>query len=167
MTRIHRLIAVLVGVAAVAAAALMAGGSSQPAALPGLPGFASYTPIAGCLEEIPAPVADSGVRPASLTLPEGSHPIRTPDDPAPGLHVVVYAVPVDLDGFVEHVLAGWPENGWELGRGEREVGEAESVFFLPDKSRYGQFRARSVYCDQNMTEVTLTLGEDVGGSKSP
>lgn len=134
-------------------------GGGDPADLAGLPGFASYQPIPTCLEEVDAEVPEPEYRPRSLPLPQGSYTIRTPEDPAPGLHIIVYAVPVSLDDFATFVLNKWPASGWELGRGEREPGEAESVFYTPDKSTYGQFRARMVYCDENFTELTLTISE--------
>lgn len=159
--------------ALIAAAALVGGvilaastGPNTSDPLGGLPGFASYTPIAGCIEELPSSIDDPQFRPDSLRLPDGSEAIRTSPDPAPGLHIVVYRVPVGLDAFVDHVLDAWPRDGWVLGRGEREAGEAESVFYLADKSRYGQFRARSVFCDLEQTEVTLTLGEDVADARN-
>lgn len=168
MRSLWKLLPAAIAVVAATIAAMLAGTSNggNPQELPGLPGFSSYQPIPGCIEEVDPRVRDPEFRPDSLTLPRGSFAIRTPEDPAPGLHIIVYAVPAGLDDFVQHVLDRWPSNGWELGRGERELGEAESVFFLPDKSRYGQFRARSVYCDLDVTEVTLTLGEDVRGSPS-
>lgn len=139
----------------------------SPSALPGLPAFGSFTPQAGCIEDLPPEIPEPPYRPRSLSLPEGSVPIRLSPDPAPGLHLVTYRVPVDLDAFADHVLKEWPERGWVLGRGEREPAEAESVFYLPDKSRYGHLRARSVYCDRDQTEVTLTLGEDTGANSTP
>ena len=163
MRPVPKLVPAIVGVVTLIGGVVLASlnGSGPEGALPGLPGFASYVPVAGCIEEVPAAIKDPQYRPTSLTLPAGSEAIRTSPDPAPGLHVVVYRVPATLDAFVEHLLAEWPENGWVLGRGERETGEAESVFYTPDKSRYGQVCARSVYCDVAVTEVTLTLGEDV------
>lgn len=166
MRPIPKLVPAIVGLLVLGGGVLMAtlGGSEPSDIPPGLPGFSSYVPIAGCVEELPVGIREPQFRPDTLTLPEGSEAIRTSPDPAPGLHVVVYRVPTTLDGFVEHVLAEWEDNGWILGRGERETGEAESVYYLPDKSRYGQFRARSVFCDLAQTEVTLTLGEDVSDS---
>ena len=160
---IPKLVPAIVGLIVLGGGALIAtlSSSGSPEALPGLPGYSSYVPIAGCIEELPAGIAEPQFRPETLSLPAGSEAIRTSPDPAPGLHVVVYRVPTTLDAFVAHVLATWENAGWILGRGERETGEAESVFYLPDKSRYGQFRARSVFCDLEQTEVTLTLGEDV------
>ena len=146
-------------------AAVLAGRSPGPRSeLPGLQGFGSFQPLPQCVESVGEPLEEPAFRPASLPLPAGTVTIRTPEDPAPGLHVIVYAVPRSLDGFVDFVLDTWPAEGWELGRGEREPGEAESVFYLPDKSRYGQFRARAIYCDENLTEVTLTIGERIEGS---
>ena len=160
--------AIIAGAALIGGAILAASsGRSDVDPLTGLPGFSSYTPIAGCIEELPAAIEDPQYRPDSLSLPEGSEAIRTSPDPAPGLHIVVYRVPTGLEEFVDHVLDAWPRNGWVLGRGEREAGEAESVFYLADKSRYGQLRARSVFCDLEQTEVTLTLGEDVSDAGKP
>jgi hypothetical protein len=147
--------ALILGIAALFA---FSGKDEIPA---GLPGFGSYTPVAECIEDLPARIEEPEYRPETLTLPAGSVAIRTSPDPAPGLHVVVYRVPKSLDDFVKFLLADWPKQGWVLGRGEREPGEAESVFYLPDKSRYGQVRARQVYCDADQTEVVLTIGEDV------
>lgn len=150
---------VLLGGGLVLTAVIGRDDAAGPSSLPGLPGFGSYVPVAGCIEQLPEAIEEPQYRPDSLTLPEGSVPVRTSPDPAPGLHVVVYRVPVGLDPFVDHLLEAWPAGGWVLGRGEREAGEAETVFYLPDKSRYGQVRARSVYCDLEQTEVTLTIGE--------
>ncbi len=163
MLRGSKLLPAIVGAGVLAGVAVFAAISGPPADpnLQGLPGFASYQPIAGCIEELPPGIEEPQYRPRTLTLPDGSVAIRTVPDPAPGLHVVVYRSPASLEGFVDHVTTDWPAQGWQLGRGEREQGEAEAVFFTPDKSRYGQFRARSVYCDLEQVEVTLTLGEDV------
>ena len=58
--------------------------------------------------------------------------------------------------FVQFVLARWPAEGWILGRGESEFGEAEDGFVRGDT--YGAFRARRVYCEDGWSEILLALG---------
>lgn len=155
MPKLPPLAIVAVAVGALVAVAVVANDGAQPPdAIP--TGYGSFQPIVGCLEELPSPV--EAALPAGLPMPSGTYASRTYDAPAAGIDVVTYTVPTSLDAFVEHVLADWPGGDWQLGRGERETGEAESVFFSSDRSRYGQFRARAVYCDPNAVEVTLTLG---------
>lgn len=69
---------------------------------------------------------------------------------------VVFAAPASLDDFVRHVFKEWPPLGWTLGRGEREAIEAEDTFQHKD-GRYGQFRARSVFCEKDSTEVVIAI----------
>lgn len=166
MPDMRKLLPAIAGIVVVAGAATFAAlnGTDADPTFQGLPGYGSYAPVAGCVESLPPAIDEPQFRPASLSLPDGSVAIRTSPDPAPGLHVIVYRVPLDLDAFVQHVLDRWPNDGWVLGRGERESGEAESVFYSPDKRRYGQFRARSIYCDLDQTEVLLTIGENVRSS---
>lgn len=95
--------------------------------------------------------------PADLPLPGGSYVSWIPDPPAEGIRQIVFTARGTLDDFVRFVLDNWEAEGWNLGRGEREPGEAESIFFTEDTERYGQFRARAVYCDDAYTEVLLIM----------
>lgn len=172
-----RIVPALVAVAGLGVALVVARATSDPepsptpvvtaSSLPGLPAFGSYTPQAGCIENLPGEIPEPQYRPENLPLPRGTVPIEVRPDPAPGLHIVVYRVPVTLDALATFVLREWPATGWTLGQGEREPAEAESVFYRPDRSRYGHLRARSVYCDRDQTELVLTLGEDTGSVPSP
>lgn len=131
--------------------------TSSPAPVPTATG--QYVPIVGCIEDLPSRIKGEDPRDGKISLPNGSYlSYLYPTGGAPGIEAGIFLVPVSLDSFVTYVLDRWPKDGWTLGHGEREAGEAESVFFWPDRSMYGQFRARAVYCDSDAVEVTLTLG---------
>lgn len=168
MSRLNQLLVAGSVAGGLTLAAILAGGGTPTAVpTPDPTVFGSYTPVTGCLEELPAAADAQGPQVAPV-MPEGAYlSHRYEPDPAPGIVAVIYTVPISLDDFIDFVLARWPEDGWTLGRGERERGEAESVFFRPDRSRYGQFRARSVYCDLDAVEVTLTLGQQAPSSPAP
>jgi hypothetical protein len=170
MSRLKSLLIAGVVATGLVAGAILAGGGSAPAGSSPTPDptvFGGFVPINGCLEEMPAEVVGKPLT-GPPPLPEGAYMShRYEPDPAPGIIAAQYTIPVSLDDFVSFVLERWPDAGWSLGRGEREAGEAESVFFLPDRSRYGQFRARTVYCDLDAVEVTLTLGEQSEAPPAP
>ena len=111
--------------------------------------------IPGCMR-VPEAVPAAVWFPDDLPLPNGTQTTQVPDEEQ-GIKRVVLAVPASLDGWVEFVLDAWPKAGWNLGVGEREPFEAEDTFFK--ENRYGLFRARALYCDANVTEVLIVLGE--------
>jgi len=111
---------------------------------------------AQCLE-LPDPIAKPSWLPKDLPLPPGTYANAEPPAGAEGIYQIAMTSERSLDDMVKFILDRWPKAGWELGRGEREPGEAEAVFFADDKKRYGQFRARAVYCDQAWTELLLVL----------
>jgi hypothetical protein len=120
---------------------------------------ASPTPAAPSCLEPPAPRAKPAKLPdwipEDLPLPKGTYVIdRLPT--VQKLRRAVFFVPSSLDGLVRRVLEDWPKEGWVLGRGEREPGEAEDTFFRAKK--FGQFRALEVYCDLDTVQMLLVFG---------
>lgn len=101
-------------------------------------------------------VATPSWYPSDLPMPKGSYAIDVPEA-AGGLRRVVFAARGSLREFVGHALGEWKKQGWTLGRGESEPGEAEDNFLKGD--RYGIFRAQSVFCDPNRTWVLMVLND--------
>ena len=95
-----------------------------------------------------------GWLPADLPFPDGTYPITELQDDG-RFRRAVLAVPLTYGDFVQFVLARWPAEGWILGRGESELGEAEDGFVRGDT--YGAFRARRVYCEDGWSEILLAL----------
>lgn len=136
---------------------LLGGGSNgEGGAFPTVAATPSVPLPVECLE-LPEQVDRPPWFPADLPLPPDSYVSLVPESRAEGVDQIVFTVLGTLDDFVRFVLDRWEQAGWILGRGEREPGEAESVFFTSGTERYGQFRARAVYCDQDYTEVLLIL----------
>lgn len=164
-TRLIILVALLV--AGGATGLLLGRGSNEiDAAFPS----AGATPTAPLpVECLPLPerVSRPAWFPGDLPLPSDAYVSLVPESLAEGVDHIVFTVRGSLDDFVKFVLAEWEEAGWILGRGEREPGEAESVFYTKGTERYGQFRARAVYCDDAYTEVLLTLVLDPSEIKTP
>ncbi|MGH2829825.1 MAG: hypothetical protein ACRDJM_05025, partial [Actinomycetota bacterium] len=100
------------------------------------------------------PIKTPSWYPADLPMPPGSYAIQEPKAER-GLRRVVFASKGDLRAFVVHALKEWKARGWSLGKGESEPGEAEDNFLKDD--RYGVFRARSVFCEQDWTWVLIVL----------
>lgn len=105
----------------------------------------------------PGPALDW--RPDSLPLPKGSYPVR--EVPPPGndpttFHRGFWVVPASTEDFVDFALRQWPRQGWTLGAGEQELGEAEDTFLKGDES--GSFRIRAKYCDETKSELFLVFG---------
>ena len=104
--------------------------------------------------------------PKTLPLPAGSYATDPP--PSTGQYErVLFAVPTTLSDFVRHVLAVWPREGWVLGRGEAEPGEAEDNFYRPSANVVGAFRARTVFCDPNWTWVFIIFGQSRAPGPTP
>jgi hypothetical protein len=107
--------------------------------------------------------------PVDLPLPPGSFPIEdtessssAPDSDADSgsveqTHRGFVAVKGTIDDFVAFVKTNWPAQGWALGRGEAEPGEAEGGFRKGDFG--GAYRIRDVYCDATTTELLITYGK--------
>lgn len=133
-----------------------ADGSTSPSLAGGAPGF-GQGPYTGPCYARPDAGAAIGWLPADLPLPEGTYPITQLQDDG-RFRRAVLAVPMTYGDFVQFVLARWPDEGWILGRGESEVGEAEDGFVRGDT--YGAFRARRVYCDDGWSEILLALSAD-------
>ena len=124
-----------------------ANGSSAPSPPPTL--------TQNCLQTQPE-IAMPSWYPDDLPMPDGSYAIDVP--PASGgLRRVVFSATGTLRDFVRHALEEWPKDGWTLGVGESEPGEAEDNFLKGE--RYGIFRARSIMCDQSRTWVLLVLND--------
>ena len=106
--------------------------------------------------------------PTDLPLPPGSFPAEdsesassAPDsdagsDSGAQAHRGFVVVKGTIDEFVTFVNTSWPANGWALGRGDAEPGEAEGGFRKGDFG--GAYRIRDVYCDATMTELLITYG---------
>ena len=105
----------------------------------------------------PRPVAGDAIAwlPPEMPLPAGTYPVADVSDGGT-YHRALLAVPTSLKDFVSHVLSTWPAQGWSLGRGDSEPGEAEDAFRGHDLA--GAFRARTAYCDQSWTELYLVVG---------
>jgi hypothetical protein len=89
-------------------------------------------------------------------MPPGSYPLEELKTER-GIRRVVFAAKGDLRDFVIHALREWKNNGWTLGKGESEPGEAEDNFLKGN--HYGVFRARSIFCEQDWTWVLLVLAD--------
>lgn len=156
-----RFIVVAAVLAAGGVAGVLLAGSNDPNGADGDGTFATGTapsvPLPAQCFDLPQEVPRPSWFPADLPLPEGSYPSLIPEQRAPGIREIVFTARGSLDDFVRFVLDRWEEAGWSLGRGEREPGEAESIFFAGEAERYGQFRARQVYCDEDYTEVQLIV----------
>ncbi|MFA5891226.1 MAG: hypothetical protein WDA27_09805 [Actinomycetota bacterium] len=145
----HRRTRVLVAVAALAASGTVGILIDQG----GTP--SQDTPICARLPRaVPAP----DWLPDDLPLPPGTY-VNEIIRPSDSIHRAMLTVAVSLDDFVRFVLLEWPPKGWQLGAGDREAAEAEAPFTQGD-GRFGQFRARSVYCDNAHAEVLLILSRN-------
>lgn len=92
--------------------------------------------------------------PDDLPLPKDTYLFQELDDVA-GTHRTALIVTATLDDFVAFVLREWPAEGWAIGKGDREPGEAESTF---TKAKViGQFRARDGLCVRDRIEVLLLI----------
>jgi hypothetical protein len=118
--------------------------------------FAGFGQAAG-VRCLPVPKSDGrSLAWLPLALPLPPNAIVLDDQPATGgYHRGTLAVPLAMRDLITFVLTEWPKQGWRLGRGDAENGEAEDTFVNgPDG---GGFRARSVYCKSTWTEVFLVL----------
>lgn len=157
MSRRLRLAAVAAVLAAGGAAAGFLG-RSPPA--PGIPltGRTPSSPLPAACQQLPADhVTVPSWFPSGLPMPPGSYASQVPEASG-GLHRVVFTVKGSLRDFVRHALSDWPRRGWKLGRGEAEPGEAEDNFIRG--TRYGVFRARSIYCDAGWTWVLVVVNDE-------
>lgn len=110
--------------------------------------------------------------PSDLPLPDGSFPIVDPessaaptesDSDAPNAtHRGFVAVRGTVDDFKNFVKTTWTANGWTLGKGDAEPGEAEGGYRKGDFG--GAYRVRDVYCDPTMSELLITYGKGATSS---
>lgn len=129
------------------------GSTPTPAATPTL---GSFSPLpANCLQ-LPRRIATPSWYPKDLPLPDGSYAAEEFPESG-GTQRATFAVKGDLTAFVRFVLNRWPKEGWVLGRGDAEPGEADDSFRSKDGKRIGAFKARSVYCDKDRTLVLIVL----------
>ncbi len=127
------------------------------------PVTAGTTPAnANCIKAKPA-IAKPSWFPADLPMPAGSNPIEIPAE-ASGYRRVVFDAKGSLRDFVVFALTNWKQQGWALGRGEAEPGEAEDNFVK--SGRYGIFRVQSVMCDQSRSWVLVVLNDPAAKPKS-
>jgi hypothetical protein len=113
------------------------------------------TLTSNCLK-VAKPIATPAWYPDDLPLPAGSFALEEPKATS-GLRRVIFATKGTLRDFVVHALSVWKREGWTLGRGESEPGEAEDNFLKGE--RYGIFRAQSIFCDPNMTWVLIVVND--------
>ncbi|MGQ0617112.1 MAG: hypothetical protein ACT4PW_08975 [Acidimicrobiia bacterium] len=133
------------------------GPAGSTASLPGAPSGFGQGPHRGPCYERPGEGKVVAWLPADLLpLPAGTYPVSELQDDG-RFRRAVLAVPLTYGDFVQFALAQWPAEGWILGRGESESGEAEDSFIRGDT--YGAFRARRVYCDTGWSEILLALGQ--------
>ena len=141
--------------------ALVPGGSTA-ATFPGLGGQAGFgqgPPAGAACAQLPPKSAPLAWLPPDLPFPTGSYPTRDAGTPqgSSQFNRGLLAVKGTLQDFVRFALREWPKNGWVLGRGESEPGEAEDSFFR--QQNVGAFRARTSYCDKSWTEVFIVYGQ--------
>ena len=83
------------------------------------------------------------------------------------MHRGLIAVRGTVDDFVSFINTQWTANGWALGKGDAERGEAEGGYRRGDVG--GVYRVRNVYCDANVSELLIVFGPGAGtdtGSES-
>lgn len=148
-----RLIVVALVLVGAGVAGIALSGGEPPAATP------TQTPDQPSCLEVPSTPASAALPtwlPKDLSLPDGSYVLEALPT-VQGLSRAVLVVPASLDDLVKVILDRWPKEGWTLGPGEREPGEAEDTFYRGAK--FGQFRALQVYCDQNVVQMFLVMGK--------
>ena len=120
-----------------------------------LPGGFGQGPATGPCRPVPSEAIEVTWLPHDLPLPDGTFAVE--ELPAQsGLRRAILAIPVTYGDFADYALDVWPDHGWLLGRGETELGEAETSFIRG--STYGAFRARNVYCGGEWSELLLAVG---------
>jgi hypothetical protein len=108
--------------------------------------------------------------PADLPLPDGSYAIQDLDASGPPptvaseTHRGLIAVHGSIDDFVTFINTQWIAQGWSLGKGDAEQGEAEGGYRRDDVG--GAYRVRDVYCDPTFTELLLVFGPGATESES-
>ena len=160
-------LAALAGVLAAALVVALAVGGNRSASKGATLPASGKTPVlpAQCLQ-VPSKIATPSWYPKDLPMPGGSFVSEVPQAQA-GLRRVIFTVNGTLRDFVKHALTVWPKQGWRMGRGEAEPGEAEDNFIKTGSNRYGLFRAQSVYCDLNHTWVLMVLSDPSAATPSP
>lgn len=161
-----RLVVVALVLAVAAAAALLLGNPSQDPTASPTPGASTTPTTRGRCLELPRSVATPSWFPDDLPMPPGSYVSEVPAASA-GLRRVRFAVKGSIRDFVRHALGEWPKQGWTLGRGESEPGEAEDNFLKSKENRYGVFRAQSLYCDAGWTWVLIVLNDPKASTAPP
>jgi hypothetical protein len=163
-------------VAALVGVTLVAGCSSDSRPVASTASSASAPPTNGttparaqrtsACEPVPPPAAAIDWLPPDLPLPAGSYavedtesaPSSETDSDAPAqAHRGFVAVRGTVDDFKNFVRTTWPANGWTLGRGDAEPGEAEGGYRKGDFG--GAYRVRDVYCDPTMSQLLITYGK--------
>lgn len=144
------LVASVLAIAVIAAVSVLQNEPQQPKASQPID---KPTLTENCLKPT-KPIALPKWYPSDLPMPNGSFPMEEPSA-TKGLRRVIFAAKGSLRDFVVHALSVWKQQGWTLGKGESEPGEAEDNFLKGE--RYGIFRAREIFCDPNMTWVLLVV----------
>ena len=138
-------------------AAPAAAGATPSGAANAADAAAPAAPVPGC-QPTPPPGTDAQWFPADLPIPPGTYTVQEVQVAQPS-KAVVLVVPVSLRDYVKFALAEFPKQGWHLGKGDSEAGEAEDSFGKGNQG--GSFRARSVYCDTTKTELRIVYNPDV------
>lgn len=106
----------------------------------------------------PPRIATPAWFPKDLPLPANSYAVRYQLASLRGYKQAVFVAGASLQDFVKHALNEWPKQGWVLGRGDSEPGEAEDTFTKQREARFGAFRATAVLCDPKTTFVYFVVG---------
>ncbi|MCA1830665.1 MAG: hypothetical protein LC663_04030 [Actinobacteria bacterium] len=163
-----RIRAIIIGVALLAVVVgvvLTGSGHKKPAAAPTPTQTPSVAPT--CIET-PARAPMPAWYPEDLPLPAGTFATTlTRGAPVPGYRQLVLIVPTPLQRFIQFALSEWRKDGWTLGVGDSEPGEAEDTFAKKGTARYGAFRANSYLCDKSSTMLYIIVGHSPAPSPTP
>ena len=120
-------------------------------------------------EQLPGKTKNPSWYPKELPLPAGSYAasVKVPGPTSSSFPRAIFAVRGSLRDFIIHALQVWPKQGWILGRGEAEAGEAEDNFHLPGTDLRGAFIARSTYCEAGWTWVYSVMGSGLAPRPTP
>ena len=163
--------AVIVALAIATAAATMTGGcgSSKPktaratTSSTGLGAAVTVAPPPPNCIPVPPPAKPATWIPPSLPMPPDSYTVVELD--VPGTQKGgIFVVRGTIRDYLTFFLNEFPHQGWRIGRGESEAGEAEDSFVKENEG--GAFRIRMPYCDQTKSELRLTYIPDINAARA-
>jgi len=151
MNQVHRFL--LVAIALVLAGGVVAVAQHKPHTAPAARPTPSVPATLGgpCIAAQPRKPMPSFF-PTNLPLPPGSYATEVPP-PFAGSQRTIVIAKGSLRDFVLFILTEWPKQGWVLGRGDGEPGEADDSFRDQGAVNYGAFKARAIMCDTSTTWV--------------